>query len=63
MPEVQEIERSIQIILSQIHECDSIQCPTLKEVSKNYLRVLLRRALNKLIEARARETENSSENH
>ena len=63
MSEVEEIERSIQFILSELQECDNIECPNLKEISRNYLRVLLRRALSKLIEAKARETENSSENH
>ena len=63
MSEVDELERSIQFILSELQECNNIECETLREISKNYLRVLLRRALNKLIEAKARETENTSENH
>ena len=56
--EISELEEAIQYILPQIRLNQSQSCPSLRDVSDRYLRVLLRRAMTRLADLRRRELEN-----
>ena len=56
--EISELEEAIEYILRKIRQNQSQSCPSLREVSDRYLRVLLGRAMTRLADLRMRELEN-----
>ena len=54
-----ELERRLEFILQELQKVEEIDCPSLKQVTRNYLLTLYRRTLTLIIDARRNETENN----
>ena len=60
MPEtVPELERRLEFILQELQKVEEIQCPSLKQVTRNFLLTLYRRTLSSIIDAKRNETEDT----
>ena len=56
---IPELERRLEFILQELQKVEEIECPSLKQVTRNYLLTLLRRTLSSIIESKRNETENN----
>ena len=56
---IPELERRLEFILQELQKVEEIECPSLKQVTRNYLLTLFRRTLSLIIDAKRTETENS----
>ena len=56
-----ELERRLEFILQELQKVEEIDCPSLKQVTRNYLLTLYRRTLTLIIDARRNETGNNPE--
>lgn len=54
-----ELERRLEFILQELQKVEEIDCPSLKQVTRNYLLTLYRRTLTLIIDARRNETGNN----
>ena len=54
-----ELERRLEFILQELQKVEEIECPSLKQVTRNYLLTLYRRTLTLIIDARRNETGNN----
>ena len=54
-----ELERRLEFILQELQKVEEIECPSLKQVTRNYLLPLFRRTLSLIIDAKRNETENN----
>ena len=54
-----ELERRLEFILQELQKVEEIDCPSLKQVTRNYLLTLYRRTLTLIIDAKRNETENN----
>ena len=54
-----ELERRLEFILQELQKIEEIECPSLKQVTRNYLLTLYRRTLTLIIDARRNETGNN----
>ena len=54
-----ELERRLEFILEELQKVEEIDCPSLKQVTRNYLLTLYRRTLTLIIDARRNETGNN----
>ena len=54
-----ELERRLEFILQELQKVEEIDCPSLKQVTRNYLLTLFRRTLSLIIDAKRAETENN----
>ena len=60
MPEtVPELERRLEFIIQELQKVEEIQCPSLKQVTRNFLLTLYRRTLSSIIDAKRNETEDT----
>ena len=60
MPEtVPELERRLEFIIQKLQKVEEIQCPSLKQVTRNFLLTLYRRTLSSIIDAKRNETEDT----
>ena len=56
---IPELERRLEFILQELQKVEEIECPSFKQVSRNYLLTLFRRTLSLIIDAKCVETENN----
>ena len=56
---IPELERRLEFILQELQKVEEIECPSLKQVTRNYLLTLYRRTLTLIIDARRNETGNN----
>lgn len=56
---IPELERRLEFILQELQKVEEIDCPSLKQVTRNYLLTLYRRTLTLIIDARRNETGNN----
>ena len=56
-----ELERRLEFILQELQKVEEIECPSLKQVTRNYLLTLFRRTFSLIIDAKRNETENNSD--
>ena len=54
-----ELERRLEFILQELQKVEEIDCPSLKQVTRNYLLTLYRRTITLIIDAKRNETENN----
>ena len=54
-----ELERRLEFILQELQKIEEIECPSLKQVTRNYLLTLYRRTITLIIDAKRNETENN----
>ena len=54
-----ELERRLEFIFQELQKVEEIDCPSLKQVTRNYLLTLYRRTLTLIIDAKRIETENN----
>ena len=54
-----ELERRLEFILQELQKVEEIDCPSLKQVTRNYLLTLFRRTLSLIIDVKRNETENN----
>ena len=54
-----ELERRLEFILQELQKVEEIECPSLKQVTRNYLLTLYRRTITLIIDAKRNETENN----
>ena len=54
-----ELERRLEFILQELQKVEEIECPSLKQVTRNYLLILFRRTLSLIIDAKRAETEDN----
>ena len=60
MPETApELERRLEFIIQELQKVEEIQCPSLKQVTRNFLLTLYRRTLSSIIDAKRNETEDT----
>ena len=60
MPEtIPELERRLEFIIQELQKVEEIQCPSLKQVTRNFLLTLYRRTLSSIIDAKRNETEDT----
>ena len=48
-----ELERRLEFILQELQKVEEIECPSLKQVTRNYLLTLYRRTLTLIIDAKS----------
>ena len=56
---IPELERRLEFILQELQKVEEIECPSLKQVTRNYLQTLFRRTSTSIIDAKRNETENN----
>ena len=56
---IPELERRLEFILQELQKVEEIECPSLKQVTRNYLLTLFRRTLSLIIDAKRAETEDN----
>ena len=56
---IPELERRLEFILQELQKVEEIECPSFKQVTRNYLLTLYRRTLTLIIDARRNETGNN----
>ena len=54
-----ELERRLEFILQELQKVEEIDCPSLKQVTRNYLLTLFRRNLSLIFDAKRNKTENN----
>ena len=60
MPEtIPELERRLEFIIQELQKVEEIQCPSLKQVTRNFLLTLYRRTLSSIIDAKRNEKEDT----
>ena len=60
MPEtIPELERRLEFIIQELQKVEEIQCPSLKQVTRNFLLTLYRRTQSSIIDAKRNETEDT----
>ena len=52
---IPELERRLEFILQELQKVEEIECPSLKQVTRNYLLTLFRRTLSLIIDAKRAE--------
>ena len=56
---IPELERILEFILQELQKLEEIECPSLKQVSRNLLLTSFRRTLSLIFDVKRNETENT----